>query len=71
MLDIQIYVINVCVVEMINVIIKNDDNRLFSIPVDEFRQVSTKEQMSSALHFVNFMSLTRFQYFDCLTKSCN
>ncbi|XP_042396640.1 zinc finger MYM-type protein 1-like [Zingiber officinale] len=52
-LDIQKDIVRACATETINVIIKDIGNSLFSILVDESRDVSMKEQMSVVLRYVD------------------
>ncbi|XP_042423393.1 zinc finger MYM-type protein 1-like [Zingiber officinale] len=51
--DIQKDIVRACATEIINVIIKDIGNSLFSILVDESRDVSMKEQMSVVLYYVD------------------
>ncbi|KAL5559866.1 hypothetical protein UlMin_036077 [Ulmus minor] len=51
--DIQKDIVNAVAVETINIIIQDIGNSLFSILVDESRDISTKEQMAIVLHYVN------------------
>ncbi|XP_042404883.1 zinc finger MYM-type protein 1-like [Zingiber officinale] len=51
--DIQKDIVRVCASEIINVIIKDIGNSLFSVLVDESRDVSMKEQMSVVLRYVD------------------
>ncbi|XP_022868339.1 uncharacterized protein LOC111387937 [Olea europaea var. sylvestris] len=51
-LDVQKNIVNARAIKTINVIIKNVGDSLFSILVDESRDVSMKEQMSIVLHYV-------------------
>ncbi|XP_042460282.1 zinc finger MYM-type protein 1-like [Zingiber officinale] len=51
--DIQKDIVRACATETINVIIKDIGNSLFSILVDESRDVSIKEQMSVVLRYVD------------------
>ncbi|XP_042405026.1 zinc finger MYM-type protein 1-like [Zingiber officinale] len=51
--DIQKDIVRACATETINVIIKDIGNSLFSILVDESRDVSMKEQMSVVLRYVD------------------
>ncbi|PON53209.1 hypothetical protein TorRG33x02_305960, partial [Trema orientale] len=51
--DIQKEIVHASAVETINVIIKDIGDALFSILVDESRDVSIKEQMSVVLRYVN------------------
>ena len=51
--NIQKDILNVVPVETINVIIKDLGNALYSILVDESRDISTKEQMAVVLCYVN------------------
>ncbi|XP_022871492.1 zinc finger MYM-type protein 1-like [Olea europaea var. sylvestris] len=51
--DVQKDIVNACAIETINVIIKDVGDSLFSILVDESRDVSMKEQMSIVLRYVD------------------
>ncbi|KAL4625418.1 hypothetical protein ACB092_05G024200 [Castanea dentata] len=51
--DIQKEIANAAAVETINAIIKDIGDSLFAIIVDESRDMSTKEQMAIALHYVD------------------
>ncbi|XP_073021703.1 uncharacterized protein [Primulina eburnea] len=51
--DIQKDIVSACATETINVIIRDVGDSLFSILVDEFRDVSTKEQMSVVIRYVD------------------
>ena len=51
--DIQKEVANAAAVETINAIIKDIGDSLFAIIVDESRNMSTKEQLGIALHYVD------------------
>ncbi|XP_022847568.1 uncharacterized protein LOC111370097 [Olea europaea var. sylvestris] len=51
--DVQKDIVNACAIETINVIIKDVGDSLFSILVDESRDVSMKEQISIVLHYVD------------------
>ncbi|XP_022858370.1 zinc finger MYM-type protein 1-like [Olea europaea var. sylvestris] len=51
--DVQNDIVNACAIETINVIIKDVGDSLFSILVDEFCDVSMKEQMSIVLRYVD------------------
>ncbi|GAV92127.1 DUF4371 domain-containing protein, partial [Cephalotus follicularis] len=51
--EIQKDIVNATAIETTNAIIKELGNSLFSIWVDEARDISSKEQMAVALHFVN------------------
>ena len=52
-LDIQKEMVNATVVETINAIIKHIGDSLFAIIVAESRDMSTKEQLAIALHYVD------------------
>ncbi|XP_022859237.1 uncharacterized protein LOC111380007 [Olea europaea var. sylvestris] len=51
--DVQKDIVNACAIETINVIIKDVGDSLFSILVDESRDLSMKEQMSIILRYVD------------------
>ncbi|XP_075495869.1 uncharacterized protein LOC142533113 [Primulina tabacum] len=51
--DIQKDIVSACATETINVIIRDVGDSLFSILVDESRDVSTKEQMSVVIRYVD------------------
>ncbi|XP_073035006.1 uncharacterized protein [Primulina eburnea] len=51
--DIQKEIVNACAIETVNVIIRDVGDSLFSILVDESRDVSTKEQMSVVIRYVD------------------
>ncbi|CAN6699015.1 unnamed protein product [Malus baccata var. baccata] len=51
--DIQKDIVNVCATETIKTIIKDIGTSLFSILIDESRDVSTKEQMAIVLRYVD------------------
>ncbi|XP_022843261.1 zinc finger MYM-type protein 1-like [Olea europaea var. sylvestris] len=51
--DVQKDIVNACAIETINVIIKDVGDSLFSILVDESRDVSMKEKMSIVLRYVD------------------
>ncbi|XP_052182037.1 uncharacterized protein LOC127794821 [Diospyros lotus] len=51
--DVQKDIVSACAAETINAIIKDIGDSFFSILVDESRDVSTKEQMSIVLRYVN------------------
>ncbi|KAL5562173.1 hypothetical protein UlMin_031920 [Ulmus minor] len=51
--DIQKDIVNVVAVEIVNIIIQDIGDSLFSILVDESRDISTKEQMAIVLRYVN------------------
>lgn len=51
--DVQKDIVNACVVETINVIIKDLSDSLFSILVDESRDMSMKEQMSIVIRYLD------------------
>ncbi|XP_052177536.1 uncharacterized protein LOC127791592 [Diospyros lotus] len=51
--DVQKDIVSACVVKTINVIIKDIGDSFFSIIVDESRDVSTNEQISIVLRYVN------------------
>ncbi|XP_048425917.1 zinc finger MYM-type protein 1-like [Pyrus x bretschneideri] len=51
--DIQKDIVNACATETINAIIKDIRTSLFSILIDEFHDVSTKEQMTIVLRYVD------------------
>ena len=51
--DIQKDIANVVTIETVNIIIQDIGDSLFSILVDESRDISTKEQMAVVLHYVN------------------
>ncbi|XP_073153527.1 uncharacterized protein [Henckelia pumila] len=55
---IQKYIVNACACEMTNVIIRDVGESLFSILVDESHDVSTKEQMSVVLRYVDSSGTT-------------
>ena len=65
--DIQKEIANAAVVETINAIIKDIGDSLFAIIVDESHDMSTKEQMATALRYVDklghvkehFLGITR------------
>ena len=52
-LDIQKEIANVAAVKTINAIIKDIGDSLFAIIVDESHDMSTKEQLAIALHYVD------------------
>ncbi|XP_073022723.1 uncharacterized protein [Primulina eburnea] len=51
--DIQKDIVSACATETINIIIRDVGDSLFSILVDESRDVSTKEQMSVVIRYVD------------------
>ena len=51
--DIQKDIVNAAAIETINIIIKDLGNALFSILVDESHDISTKEQMTVILRYMN------------------
>ncbi|XP_059658447.1 uncharacterized protein LOC132304740 [Cornus florida] len=51
--DIQKDIVNAVAIETINVIISDIGDELFSIMIDESRDISTKEQMTIVFHYVD------------------
>ena len=51
--DIKKQIVNVCSVETSKAIIKEISNSLFSVMIDESRTISTKEQMTIMLRYVD------------------
>ncbi|XP_075494073.1 uncharacterized protein LOC142531735 [Primulina tabacum] len=69
--DIQKDIVSACATETINVIIRDDGDSLFSILVDESSDVSTKEQMSFVIHYVDISGFVneRFIRIEHLTST--
>ena len=54
-LDVQKVIVKVTAIETIDLIIKDVGDAFFLILIDEFQDISIKEQMSIILHYVNKM----------------
>ena len=65
--DIQKDIVSACAIETTNAIVKDLENELFSILVDESRDVSVKEQMAIVVRFVDKRGIVTERFFGYCT----